>query len=410
MRRDRYARSESEPSEGPLLAASRNASTQYELRRQHRPAAHLLSPRSRSPSRSRTSSRCRPRASTGCSATRLEGPGRGGARTPASDVPTKSGLEEIFEEISPIEDFSGIDVADVPRPPVRAAEVLHRRVQGARLHLLRPAVRHRRVHEQRDRRDQEPDRLHGRLPADDRQGHLHHQRHRACRRLAAGPLAGRLLRAHRRQDVRQGPLLRQGHPVPWCLARVRDRQARHRRRPHRPQAQADRHRAAQGARLDQRADPRGVRRVRVDARDAGEGPHHHARTRRCSTSTASCARASRPRARPRRRCSTTSTSTPSATTSPRSAATRSTRSSALDQPLDARRAHPRRHRRDASSTSSRLHAGETEHGRRRRAVALASRSTTSTTSATAACAPSASSSRTRSAPAWPAWSASSASA
>ncbi|CAM5687591.1 DNA-directed RNA polymerase subunit beta [Streptomyces badius] len=27
------------------------------------------------------------------------------------DVPTKSGLEEIFEEISPIEDFSGSDVA-----------------------------------------------------------------------------------------------------------------------------------------------------------------------------------------------------------------------------------------------------------------------------------------------------------
>ena len=54
----------------------------------------------------------------------------------ASDVPTKSGLEEIFEEISPIEDFSGYDVADVPRPPVRAAEELDRGVQGARLHLL----------------------------------------------------------------------------------------------------------------------------------------------------------------------------------------------------------------------------------------------------------------------------------
>ena len=37
-----------------------------------------------------------------------------------------------------------------------------------------------------------------------------------------------------RQDVRQGPLLLQGHPVPRCLARVRDRQARHRRCPHRP--------------------------------------------------------------------------------------------------------------------------------------------------------------------------------
>ena len=53
-----------------------------------------------------------------------------------------------------------------------------------------------------------------------------------------------------------------------------------------------------------------------------------ARTRRCSTSTASCVRASRrPRSR-RRRCWRTCSSTPSATTWPRSAGTRPTRSSA----------------------------------------------------------------------------------
>ena len=52
------------------------------------------------------------------------------------------------------------------------------------------------------------------------------------------------------QDVRQGHLHRQGHPVARCVAGVRDRQARHGRRPPRPQAQAERHRAAQGARLD----------------------------------------------------------------------------------------------------------------------------------------------------------------
>ena len=80
-------------------------------------------------------------------------------------------------------------VAVVPRPPVRAAEEHGRRVQGPRRHLRRAAVRHRRVHEQRDRRDQEPDGLHGRLPADDRQGHLRHQRHRAGRGVPAGPLA-----------------------------------------------------------------------------------------------------------------------------------------------------------------------------------------------------------------------------
>ena len=43
-------------------------------------------------------------------------------------------------------------------------------------------------------------------------------------------------------------------------------------------------------------------RVRVDRADPGEGPHPGPRTTRCSTSTASCARASRRRARPRRRC------------------------------------------------------------------------------------------------------------
>ena len=45
--------------------------------------------------------------------------------------------------------------------------------------------------------------------------------------------------------------------------------------------------------------------VRVDARHPGEGPHRRARTTPCSTSTASCARASRRPARPRRRCWTT---------------------------------------------------------------------------------------------------------
>ena len=57
------------------------------------------------------------------------------------------------------------------------------------------------------------------------------------------------------------------------MAGVRDRQARHGRRPRRPQAQAVRHGAAQGPGLDRGADPRGVRRLRVDAAHPGEGPH-----------------------------------------------------------------------------------------------------------------------------------------
>jgi DNA-directed RNA polymerase subunit beta len=79
--------------------------------------------------------------------------------------------------------------------------------------------------------------------------------------------------------------------------------------------------------MDERGDPRGVRRLRVDATHPREGPHQ-TRTTPCSTSTASCVRASRRPRRPPRPCSTTSTSTASATTWPRSVATRSTRSSA----------------------------------------------------------------------------------
>lgn len=45
-------------------------------------------------------------------------------------------------------------------------------------------------HQQGDRRDQGAARLYGRLPHDDRSGHLHHQRYRAYRRLAARPLPG----------------------------------------------------------------------------------------------------------------------------------------------------------------------------------------------------------------------------
>ena len=70
---------------------------------------------------------------------------------------------------------------------------------------------------------------------------------------------------------------RQGDPEPRCLAGVRRRQARHRRRAHRPQAPPAGHRAAQGAGLDQRADPRAVRLLRDHDVDAGEGQHRRHR-------------------------------------------------------------------------------------------------------------------------------------
>ena len=138
-----------------------------------------------------------------------------------------------------------------------------------------------------------------------------------------------------RQDAAgEGHRRRQDDPGPRRVARVRDRQEGRRLRPHRPQAQAAGHGAAEGARVrrDRRraARPHHRRRrpsVRVDPQHAREGPHRDAPTTRSSTSTASCARASRRRPTPRARCSRTSSSTRSATTSRRSAATRSRRSS-----------------------------------------------------------------------------------
>jgi DNA-directed RNA polymerase subunit beta len=61
-------------------------------------------------------------------------------------VPETSGLEEIFEEISPIEDL-GETMQLSSRTLPRAGEVLDRGVQGARQDLRRPAVRRGRVHE-----------------------------------------------------------------------------------------------------------------------------------------------------------------------------------------------------------------------------------------------------------------------
>ena len=119
----------------------------------------------------------------------------------------------------------------------------------------------------------------------------------------ARALAGRLLRHHPRQDVaREGHRRRQDDPGPRRVARVRGRQEGRRLRPHRPQAQAAGHGAAQGARL---------RRDRGGARSTSSSTRRAARTTRCatrstrttprtptprsSTSTASCARASRRR-------------------------------------------------------------------------------------------------------------------
>jgi DNA-directed RNA polymerase subunit beta len=115
-------------------------------------------------------------------------------------VPTTSGLEEIFEEISPIEDFSGsmsLSFRDHRFEPPKYSidECKERDMTYSAPLFVTAEFMNTTTGEIKSQTG-----LHGRLPAHDRARHVRDQRHRARRRLAAGPLAGRLLRAHRRQD------------------------------------------------------------------------------------------------------------------------------------------------------------------------------------------------------------------
>ena len=122
--------------------------------------------------------------------------------------------------------------------------------------------------------------------------------------------------------------LGQDHPQPRCVAGVRRRQARHRRRPHRPQASPARHRAAQGAGLDRRAGPR----ARFGFSETMMATLEKDHTAGQDEALLDIYRKLRPGEPPtresrRRRCWRTCSSRTSATTSRRSAGTRPTRSS-----------------------------------------------------------------------------------
>ena len=110
------------------------------------------------------------------------------------------------------------------------AEVRRRRVPGARHDLRRAAEGHdppRRLEQgPRDRRQDHPRHqgaggLLRRHPADDRERHVHHQRHRARHRQPAAPLAGRVL-----PPGRQDALRRADHSVPRLVGGVRVRPRR----------------------------------------------------------------------------------------------------------------------------------------------------------------------------------------
>ena len=163
------------------------------------------------------------------------------------------------------------DGAPVPRLRVRRAQVLRGGVPDQGPDVQQAALRQRRAPDQGDRRDPAPARLHGRLPVDDRPGHVRHQRRGARRRQPARPLAGRLLQRARGPGVRPDALLGQGHPEPRRLARVRDQQQGPAVGQGRPQAQ------------DRGDDPAARGRVRAERRD--RRPVRHGRHRSRSTRT-----------------------------------------------------------------------------------------------------------------------------
>ncbi len=177
----------------------------------------------------------------------------------------------------------------VRRLPLRRASGLHQGVPREGPDLSGPALDDGPLREQGDGRDPRADGLHGRLPDDDRVGHLHHQRHRARDRHAARAQPGRL------PDGAEGPGEAGLHGEPDAFARLlagaRDRQEGHRLRAHRPQAQAADHDAPAGAAgrgpLDrlrarhelERGDAEAVRELDLHRQHAREGPLHAARRR-----------------------------------------------------------------------------------------------------------------------------------
>ena len=118
----------------------------------------------------------------------------------------------------------------------------------------------------------------GRAAADDRQRHVHHQRHRARHRLAAAPQPRRVLRSRSRQDafVGQTAVLRAHHSLSRLLAGLRVRPEGLRVRAHRPppQTAGDHHSAR--ARLHRGAGPRHVlREERVPSVEEGNRVRGH---------------------------------------------------------------------------------------------------------------------------------------
>ena len=102
------------------------------------------------------------------------------------------GLRETIDDISPIEDYTGTLAVEFGEYEFGDAAVLDPGVPREGPDLPGAALDDRPLRQQGDGRDPRAAGLHGRLPDDDRAGHVHHQRHRARDRHAARPQPGRL--------------------------------------------------------------------------------------------------------------------------------------------------------------------------------------------------------------------------
>ena len=129
--------------------------------------------------------------------------------TSAEDSARSSGLHAAFKTVFPITSYSGNATLEYVELPARRAAV-RRGVPAAWPDLRRAAARQgapgrldkEAAGAKKPIKDvQRAGGLPGRAAAHDRQRHLRHQRHRARHRLAAAPLAGRVLRPRPRQDA-----------------------------------------------------------------------------------------------------------------------------------------------------------------------------------------------------------------
>ena len=302
--------------------------------------------------------------------------------------PTPSGLDEILDEISPIEDFSGnlsLSFSDPRFDEVKANEEECRdkdMTYSAPLFVTAEFMNG----ETGEIKSQTV--FMGDFPMMTSKGTFIINGTERVVVSPARPLPGRLLRQEPGQDRRQGRLLGQGHPVPRCLARVRHRQARHHRRAHRPQAPPAGHRAAEGPGLGRRADPGAFLLVAGAAGDPGEGPH-----RRPGRGAAGHL----PQAAPGRAADQGERAGPAGQPVLQGQALRPGQGRPVqgqqeagrqqaDQRRHADRGRPAGHRRVPAAPAPGRRGVDASHGR----AACRSRPTTSTTSATAGCAPSAS--------------------